>query len=168
MMKTAIVLGSSRSNGNTSALSLSLVNELNADYFDLNQFVIQPFAYDNNYQDDFAGLISRLLDYDRLIFASPMYWYSASGQMKIFFDRLSDLLSFRQEQGRRLRGKEVALIATGNDLVPADCFEQMFALSFNHLGMDYLGMLYCCCQHGFVLEQHQLAITEFIVDKRLC
>ena len=161
-MNTAIILGSSRSQGNTSALAGVIKESLGADYFDLNDFVIAPYCYDNSYQDDFAELIDKLLSYNRLIFASPMYWYSASGQMKIFLDRLSDLLGFEKDKGRLLRGKSVALLATGVDETPPSCFEQMFAMSFKYLGMKYQGMNYCSCKNEFRFSDHQASIETFI------
>lgn len=166
-MKTAIILGSSRSQGNTSALAQVIRQELSSDYFDLNDFNIAPFCYDNNYQDDFAELINTLLGYQRLIFASPIYWYSASGPMKIFLDRLTDLLSFDKDKGRLLRGKSAALIATGADTNPPDCFEQAFAMSFRYLGITYEGMSYCYCNDEFDLRQHNNAITDFVEKLKL-
>ena len=46
-------------------------------------------------------------------------------------------------------------------------FEQIFAHSFDYLGMDYQGMLYCACEEEFDVHRHQPAITAFIEDK-LC
>ncbi len=165
-MKTAIILGSSRSQGNTSALANVLKQQLDCAYYDLNDFQIAPYCYHNSYQDDFAKLMDELLDFQRIIFATPMYWYSASGQMKIFLDRLSDLLSFDKDKGRQLRGKSAVLIATGGDASPPSCFEQMFAMSFKYLGMQYQGMNYCSCSSEFNLAEHRSAIDDFIVRIR--
>ena len=40
-----------------------------------------------------------------------------SGILKVFFDRMSDLLHYKKELGRKLRGKEMAMISNsaGND-----------------------------------------------------
>lgn len=48
-MNTAIILGSSRSQGNTSSLAGVIKESLDADYFDLNDFVISPYCYDNSF-----------------------------------------------------------------------------------------------------------------------
>ncbi|TKB44887.1 flavodoxin family protein [Thalassotalea mangrovi] len=154
-MKTAIILGSSRSHGNTSQLAHYAKQVINADYFDLRNYEISPFDYNNQYQDDFNQLISTLLQYEQLIFATPMYWYSASAQMKLFLDRLSDLLSFDKDKGRLLRGKQAALLATGSDIKPPECFEQVFKLSFNYLGINYKGMSYCSCPGDIDLDSHR-------------
>ena len=43
--------------------------------------------------------------YDTWIFVTPVYWYSMSGQMKIFLDRITDLLKWHKDEGRKIRGK---------------------------------------------------------------
>lgn len=162
-MKTAIVLGSSRSKGNTGALARAAQQKLGAELFDLAEYTIQPYSYEHEPQDDFMFLMDRLLSYDRLILASPMYWYSASAAMKTFLDRISDLLSNKKEKGRELRGKEAALLATGYIQQPPECFEQMFALTFDYLGMHYRGMNYSSCAPDFELVEHEPKLQSFIL-----
>lgn len=161
-MKTAIVLGSSRSKGNTGALAGAVQQELGAELFDLADYQIQPYSYKYDQQDDFLSLIDKLLNFDRIILASPMYWYSASAQMKLFLDRVSDLLSNYKDRGRSLRGKEAALLATGHILQPPACFEQMFELTFKYLGMDYRGMNYSSCAPDFDLNSHKTELQSFV------
>jgi len=53
---------------------------------------------------------------DGMIFASPIYWYSPSGIMKNFIDRLTALENMIIHEGRsRLEGKVCGVIAVGND-----------------------------------------------------
>jgi len=160
--KTAIILGTSRSDGNTSALAEAVQQQMNAELFSLAEYKIEPFCYNNSYQDDFAELMDTLLQFEQIIFATPMYWYSPSGQMKLFIDRLSDLLSFDKDKGRKLRTRTTALLATGNDKKPAACFEQMFQLTFHHLGMNYQGMSYCSCPRGFQLAEHEANLQKLV------
>lgn len=161
-MKTAIILGSSRSNGNTAKLSQHFAKHLDATVFDINNLDIAPFDYDANYQDDFKPLIDRLLNFERIILATPMYWYAASAQMKTFLDRLSDLLNSEKHKGRKLRGKSAVLLATGADSSPPPCFEEMFKLTFNYLGMHYQGMRYCACPADINLLEHQNDNNDFM------
>lgn len=49
-------------------------------------------AIDQPMQDDFEKCIQTLLSYELIIFITPVYWYSTSSELKIFFDRLADLL----------------------------------------------------------------------------
>lgn len=150
-MKIAIIVGSSRLTGNTATLAQHFSEHVpseqnNADIFNLNDYKILPFDYEfNNKDDDFFALITQLLSFDCLIFATPVYWYSPSAQMKTFLDRLSDLLTCHKALGRKLREKSMALIATGYDENPPSCFEDIFRLSARYLGMNYKGMLYAAC-----------------------
>jgi len=162
-MKTAIVVGSARHKGNTVQLSREVAAKMPATLFNLSDYNISPFDYEfNHHNDDFIVLMKKLISYDRIIFATPVYWYSASGVMKTFLDRFSDLLKVNKELGRQLRGKLTALIATGCDPVPAPCFEEAFKLSYVYLGMTYQSMLYCCVDDEIEILHYQKTIEQFI------
>jgi len=162
-MKTAIVVGSARNKGNTEQLSLEVAYQMPATLFNLSDYNISPFDYEfNHINDDFVMLMKKLLSFDRIILASPVYWYCASGVMKTFLDRFSDLLKINKDLGRKLRSKSTALIATGCDQVPAPCFEDAFKLSYAYLGMAYQGMLYCCVEDDIDVSLYQQQIEQFI------
>lgn len=145
-MKVAVVLGSSRKNGNTAKLAQEFINQYpyEAKLFDLLDYEIGPYDYEfKNQNDDFKALIIEVIEeYDALILASPIYWYSPSSQMKIFLDRVTDLLEIYKPLGRKLKGKPAALIATGVVKNPKSCFETIFSATYEYLHMPYLGMLY--------------------------
>jgi multimeric flavodoxin WrbA len=105
--KKVIIVGSSRSNGNTIKIVDKIAMRFNIDVVDLNNYTFTYYDYENkNKEDDFLPLIKSILEkYDTLIFATPVYWYSMSGIMKVFFDRFSDLLRIEKEIGRKFRGK---------------------------------------------------------------
>ena len=161
-MRTAIVLGTSRINGNTAKLCSSLAECIGAKIFSLSEYEINPFDYEfRNQNDDFNRLICELLEYEIIIFATPVYWYSPSSQLKVFMDRISDLLTTNKPLGRQLRQKKAGLLATGSDTIPRSCFEDIFKFTFDHLGMHHLGMLYCSCQNEFVLQDHLQALDTY-------
>ena len=165
METTVILMGTSRENGNTSSLVKVISEKKNIKIFTLSNFSITPFDYEHkNIEDDFIQLVEQLLSYDHIIFATPVYWYTMSAQMKVFFDRLSDLLHVKKELGRKLRGKSCAVISTGSSEEPKHCFEEVFINSFDYLGMHYKGLLYCYCQDKFVLKEHQNYINKQIEE----
>ncbi|MCI2283112.1 NAD(P)H-dependent oxidoreductase [Colwellia sp. MSW7] len=85
LLKTAIILGTARAEGNTHKLVKCYQAYQAADVFFLSDYAISMFDYEHrNQEDDFINLAKMLLHYDYLIFATPMYWYSMSGQMKVF------------------------------------------------------------------------------------
>jgi|SRR5690606_4775835 len=144
ILKKVIIIGSSRKNGNTE----EVVNNLNSlektDIIDLNDFNISYYDYDHkNRNDDFINLVKRMIyNYDVFIFATPVYWYSMSGIMKVFFDRLTDLLDNEKELGRELRGKNMAVLTSsiGDNL--GDKFWFPFKETAKYLGMNYIGNIH--------------------------
>jgi multimeric flavodoxin WrbA len=161
MEKTAILIATSNGNGNTMAMVKVIAEKINATVFDLQNYDISAFDYQhNNLDDDFIGLVEQLLEYDQIVFATPVYWYTMCAQMKVFFDRLSDLLSVKKELGRKFRGKYSAVISTGSTDIPERSFEEVFINSFNYLGMSYKGMIYCYCENEFTLVEHESHIEK--------
>jgi len=141
MNTTVIIQASARSNGNTN----TIVNELNKhntfDVIDLKTKNVGQFEYNfTNANDDFLPMMEEIIEkYDTIVFATPVYWYSMSGILKAFFDRISDLLHFKKELGRQLRGKKMAMISNNNYDDLKDGFSMPFKESANYLGMTYLG-----------------------------
>ncbi|MCB0688139.1 MAG: NAD(P)H-dependent oxidoreductase [Saprospiraceae bacterium] len=143
-MHPIIISGSSRNDGNTTRVVEILSNHSGWKYIELNDYQFSYYDYQHRNRDDqFLPLMRNLIaDYDTFIFATPVYWYSMSGIMKVFFDRISDLLTIEKPLGRKLRTKKMAGISAsgGNDL--EDLFWLPFRESAKYLGMDYLGDLH--------------------------
>jgi hypothetical protein len=57
-------------------------------------------------------------------------------------DRLSDLITIRKDLGRKLRGKSMAILASGTDDDLPEGFEAPFRLTADYLGMKYIGSFY--------------------------
>jgi multimeric flavodoxin WrbA len=103
MVKVLILNGSPRKKGNT----FFLIQELSKSIFDkgheaeilhLNDYDIKPcqgcFWCYKDYplkciqNDVMNGLYPSVLDSDAIVFASPIYWFNYSAQLKLFIDRL--------------------------------------------------------------------------------
>jgi multimeric flavodoxin WrbA len=139
--RKVIVVGSSRSNGNTTKIVDEIATQYNIDVINLNDYKFSYYDYESkNREDDFLPLIKLIIEkYDTLIFATPIYWYSMSGIMKVFFDRFSDLIRIEKETGRKLRGKNFAVISNSHDSEIDFDFYIPFRKSAEYLGMKYLG-----------------------------
>ena len=162
-MKTAIVFSSSRTKGDTFQIVEYLVSCSSTMLFDLSKYDISFYDYEHkNSDDDFLPLMEKLVEFEHIVFATPMYWYSMCAQMKQFVDRLSDLLTINKPLGRQLKGKACSLVSTGHDIEAPDCLWQPFSLTANYLGMNYKGMLYCACPEGFDKRQHSYSLDKFI------
>ncbi|THH39954.1 flavodoxin family protein [Neolewinella litorea] len=147
MSKTLIILGSARGDGNTAVAARALKEEIGGKIIDLLDHRVAPFDYGNDYpvNDEFISLIKRVVIYDRLILASPVYWYSMSGPMKQFLDRFTDLLTYHRDLGTRLRGKELGVLSCSGEAQVNGGFYEPFRLT-----ADYLGMPYAPQRHAWV------------------
>ncbi len=139
--KGIIILGSSRSHGDT-FIAVSYLKDITGyEIIDLNKKDIGHFDYDfRNKNDDFNFLFKGLVqNYQTMVLATPVYWYTMSGIMKTFMDRISDFLYQEKDFGRMLRGKNMAMISCSNDDDRPKEFNLPFSRSAAYLGMSYLG-----------------------------
>lgn len=165
-MRTTIALfASSRRHGNTGQLMDRIADELQIEVIDLGEKNISAFDYEHrNRDDDFEPLIDRVLGFDQIIFASPIYWYSVAPPMKIFIDRLSDLLDLPDllDKGRQLRSKTAFVVSTSVDDEPDAPFIGAFQETFKYLGMTYGGHINAKCVDGYAADKNEDNVQAFI------
>lgn len=152
--KGVIIQGSARSGGNTGKIVQYLLEQTDFELIDLKDKKIGHFDYDfKNKSDDFLPLIiSVIQNYDTIIFATPVYWYSMSGILKTFFDRITDLLQLEKDLGRKLRGKNMGMISCGSESLLQDGFTMPFYETANYLGMNYLGDVHTWIENDSIPE----------------
>lgn len=169
MKKGVIIQASARSNGNTSKIVRIIKRKTQFDVIDLNQKKINHFDYEfKNKNDDFNLLFKEIVEnYEVILFATPIYWYTMSGVLKVFLDRISDFLFDEKEFGRLLRGKQMGIISCGSDSETFEGFEMPFEQSANYLGMDYLGHLHTWIENDDVSENVNNFISAYIANKIL-
>ena len=143
--KTLLVQASARSFGDTQKVVAYLKTALSADVIDLLDYSIGHYSYTSaNAADDFIPLMDRITTgYDQIIFITPIYWYTMSGHLKVFFDRLSDLLKTSKSIGRRLRGKTMSYLSVSNANDRKPGFDMPFKETANYLGMHYISGAHC-------------------------
>lgn len=165
--KGVIIQGSSRSDGNTNKIALFVKEQLGFDFIDLKSKNINEFDYDfANKGDDFIPLIKNIVDnYETIILTSPVYWYSMSGIMKTFFDRITDCLRFEKEIGRKLRGKNLAAISCGSDQTYPEGFFIPFKRSAEYLGMNYLGDIHTWIEDDIIPKKLKNKLIDFMDEK---
>lgn len=140
-MPPIIILGTSRPDGDTARVVTNLAEQTGWEVVSLSDYRISNYDYEHeNRNDNYLPLMRRIIrNHDTLIFATPVYWYAMSGTMKVFLDRLTDLLTIEKELGRRLRGKRMAVItSSGGDNLGED-FWLPFEKTAEYLGMEFLG-----------------------------
>jgi multimeric flavodoxin WrbA len=164
-MPDAIALfASSRRNGNTGQFLDRIARDLSLEIVDLSSQRISQYDYEHrNRDDDFEPLMRRVLSFDKIILASPVYWYAVSPPMKIFLDRITDYLDLPDllDDGRRLRGKTGYVVATSiYDEVPKS-FLGSLTDSFDYLGMRFGGVAHANCKEGGLPANHEVKAAEF-------
>jgi multimeric flavodoxin WrbA len=163
-----VILASSRSQGNTRLLVDRLIADTAVPVVDLASKNISYFDYHHaNAGDDFIPLIETLSAKSLWIFATPVYWYTMSAQLKTFMDRLTDLLETHKELGRTLRGRSAAVLASGTESQLPESFESPIRLTCSYLGMNYLGACYAQFERDGVPTASSRGIVEAFGAKLL-
>lgn len=98
-MNIMALLGSSRRNGNTEYLvekALKGVKYKSIYLLDVHMEPIVDQRHESNgfddVDDEYEKLFKEFLNQDIIVFATPLYWFGMSGQMKTFFDRWSQYM----------------------------------------------------------------------------
>ncbi|MEZ4980943.1 MAG: NAD(P)H-dependent oxidoreductase [Saprospiraceae bacterium] len=153
-LKSVVIFASSRGDGDTYKLVNFLKENTTLSCLDFNDYEISPYDYlHQNKEDDFIPLMKTILEnYDAIIFITPVYWYTMSAQMKIFFDKITDLLTIEKPLGRKLRGKSMAALSTSNGNNLGEQFWLPFEKTAEYLGMNYLGSLHTLNGEGPIQE----------------
>ncbi|MHA1212716.1 MAG: flavodoxin family protein [Candidatus Heimdallarchaeota archaeon] len=127
MTKILIFNGSPRKRGNTSTLIEECVKAIKkagseVEVFSLHNMNIGPCKFcdwckkTNNLSciqdDDMKTLYPKLIETDVLIFATPIFWFTVTAQMKLFIDRLYALDG---KDGHALTNKKIAAIMVYGD-----------------------------------------------------
>lgn len=162
-MNTVLIQGSSRIDGNTHKVSVELQKHLNCEIINLKDKNIGHYDYEyKNQDDDFPALIEKIAnEYDLIIFASPVYWYTMSGLTKVFFDRISDTIRISKDTGRKLRGKKMAALSCGYGSTEIEGFFLPFQKSADYLGIQYIGNIHTWVQTESLDEEVKRIIKEF-------
>lgn len=159
----ALIVGSSRPNGNTVTLASWLANELEEEYIDLARLNISYYDYEHkNIDDDFLGVVQRMIESQTIVLLTPVYWYSMSAQMKTFVDRISDLVTIRKDLGRKLRGKNLFLLSTGAGKDAGFAFEAPIEQTATYLGINFKGF-----SHFFMEKPEDVEVRHRSVLKQL-
>lgn len=97
-------------------------------------------------QDDMALLLPRLLATDVLVFASPIYFFTMSGQLKVFLDRTYALGGESWERLKGKRGVTIFTYADDNAMYSGVTNAyRVFHDAFQFLGLTDAGCLHATC-----------------------
>ncbi len=165
MSDTIAIFASARRNGNTGKFIDWIGNELDIEIIDLSGKNISAYDYEHkNLDDDFIPLMNQLLDYEKIIFVTPVYWFAASAQMKVFIDRTSDFLDLEElkDMGQRLRNKSGYIVCTSTSNEAAPSFLNSFKDTFEYLGMNYGGHVHANCENDYSPGEYIEDVERFV------
>ena len=180
--KILIVQGSPRKNGNTRAISAVVAEEatkFGAEVVELDATKLKfkvlgcidcmkcktAEGYGCAIKDEVSDKIAKLVDYDVIVFSTPLYWWSYTAQIKIFIDRIYSLCKHNKsgDIDTPLRGKTLALLATaGGGLKDnLEILESQLKNPANMLGCKFSSCLFPNTNH----EEGSLLKDEEAVKK---
>jgi multimeric flavodoxin WrbA len=100
--------------------------------------------YECTVNDDAKPVLVKIAKADVIVIATPLYFFSASAQIKIIFDRMFSLYKWDNDAGTMetpLVGKTMILIASAFEDVGLDALEKPFAITAKYTGMDFKSFL---------------------------
>ncbi|MDD2439489.1 MAG: flavodoxin family protein [Methanosarcinaceae archaeon] len=116
-------------------------------------------------QDDMHILYQKIIAADALVFATPIYWWSITAQLKTFVDRFCPLSS------EDLKGKKFVLLMTYGAALPnsgPEMVENMFKEIINNFEMDFVQVYSTCTEEYLpVAENKDAQDTVYDLGKNL-
>lgn len=170
-MKIGAFMGSPHKSGNTALLLNKFLKGISdnhkvtiANIF-LQEYKISPCMACNYckregeciQKDDMVNLYDVFKQSDILVFATPIYWWSMSAQLKTFIDRTYAL----KEKDRQ--GKKAYLLMTYGGAMPnsgPELTEKMFKDIFDYVGIELLGVYGVCTDENVPVKDNTLALEE--------
>jgi multimeric flavodoxin WrbA len=174
-MKTVILFGSPRKEGNTIQLVSTLTESLKSKgssvrMLYLNDMNVRPCQGCEaclakgvcKINDDMKDIRKYVLESDLVVFASPVYWFNMSGQLKLAIDRF---LAFMDEKyDSRIKGKKAVTLMTSGSDDPSVCSPAIdsFTKTFDLLGIVYAGRVEAtgCTEKGTVREEFKVQVRK--------
>lgn len=146
-MSILVLQGSSRVDGNTEQLTRLALEGIPHKQILLREMSIMPIRDQRHERegfdpvdDDYESVIMEVLRHEKIIFATPVYWYTMSGVMKNFIDRWSQSLRNPDYDFKAIMAQKKAyVIAVGGDdpRIKAMPLIQQMKYCFEFVGMSF-------------------------------
>jgi len=106
--------------------------------------------------DDMQPIYQKLVDADCWVIASPVYWFTMSGQTKLFMDRCFALPAYKKNA---FAGKRIAIAMSYGDTDPfkSGCVNALrtFQDAFGYVGAKIVGMVYGSAEKPGEIKSNQ-------------
>lgn len=123
--------------------------------------------------DDMQLLYPKIREADAIVYASPVYWFTVSAQMKLFMDRCyalgggSDYVGSHALANKRIG---IALAYGGDDPFDSGAINaiRMFQDAFNYIPAEIVGMVYgCASEAGEIRRNKELMAKAYELGRKL-
>jgi multimeric flavodoxin WrbA len=108
------------------------------------------------FKDEVAKSVAALPEYDVIVLATPLYWWSYSAQLKIFVDRMYSLSKISASGSHKslLSGKTLAILATAGGPMEdnLEILEQQWKRPATLLGCPFISCLFPNTPPGALIE----------------
>jgi multimeric flavodoxin WrbA len=116
-------------------------------------------------EDDMQALYPKVKAADAVVYASPIYWFSVTAQLKLFIDRCYGLGEDEDEpESYELAGKQIGVVLTygGEDPYDAGAVNaiRMFQDMFRYVPADIVGIVY-----GYAHEEGEIRQNEEVMQR---
>jgi len=101
-------------------------------------------AYGCVFDDDVKSALDKMIKADVVVMATPLYFFSASAQIKQVFDRMFSLYKWDNAANTMktaLKGKTFAVIASAFEAEGFDALEEPFKMTADYSGMKYASLI---------------------------
>jgi multimeric flavodoxin WrbA len=116
-------------------------------------------------EDDMQLLYPKIREADAIVYASPVYWFTVSAQLKLFMDRCyalgggSDYVASHALAGKRIG---IVLAYGGDDPFDSGAINaiRMFQDAFNYIPAEIVGMVYGCASDAGEIRLNKDLMAE--------
>ena len=94
--------------------------------------------------DEAKPILAKMVKVDVIVMATPLYFFGASTQLKLVFDRMFSLYKWDNKAGTMKtpsKGKTLVLLASAFEDVGLDALMKPFALTAKYTGMQFTAFL---------------------------
>jgi multimeric flavodoxin WrbA len=176
-MKTVILFGSPRKDGNTIQLVQTMTDALknkghSVRMLYLNELNIRPCqgCYtclkkgSCKINDDMKNIRKYILESDLIVYATPIYWFGPSAQLKLVMDR--SIAFMDSDYNSRIAGKKAVTLLTFADNNMDTCRPtlEMFKETFGILKLGYAGNIEVpgCIEGETIKEEYMNKIRKLV------
>jgi multimeric flavodoxin WrbA len=95
-------------------------------------------------KDEATPVLAKMAQADVIVMATPLYFFSASAQIKLIMDRMFSLYKWDNSSNTMttpLKGKTLILLASAYEDIGLDALEKPFALTADYTSMTFQSLL---------------------------